>query len=52
MVAPFAQGTSSENNVGDRVRTFPSVGYAFVVLVLFRDMEIDPDRDLYLSIDR
>ena len=22
MVAPFAQGTSSENNVGDRVRTF------------------------------
>ncbi|KAF5753146.1 hypothetical protein HanXRQr2_MTg0834911 (mitochondrion) [Helianthus annuus] len=22
MVSPFAQGTSSENNVGDRVRTF------------------------------
>lgn len=49
MVAPFAQGTSSENNVGDRVRTFRwlrplSVGSSL-------DMEIDPDRDLYLSID-
>lgn len=33
----------------------PSVGYALEVVVLvllYDDMEIDPDRDLYLSIDR
>jgi hypothetical protein len=46
MVSPFAQGTSSENNVGDRVRTrwlrLLSVGSSL-------DMEIDPDRDRYIE---
>ncbi|KAJ6814439.1 NADH dehydrogenase subunit 5 [Iris pallida] len=40
MVAPFAQGTSSENNIGDRL------------VLPYLDIENDSDRDLDGSIDQ
>ena len=47
MVAPFAQGTSSENNVGDRVRTFRWLRLLSVGSSIFRygDRSRDIDRD-------